>query len=259
MMLQKKSNPWMRGKALYILPVACIVLSAFATPELNEQIESAVETTTENRGKDTKLLEKRQASGTENVEKEVTDLKESDLISTVEVTTEDVMDGGQTTGNDSTKIVLEMCDKMPQYEGGMQNLMQYIGQNMHYPTVAMECGVTGRMIVQFVVNANGSVSEVKVVTNGAKANGEIKADPNQPADAVVTNYTKKDGNTQYLTKAEFNSSKKALAEEAVRVVKSTSGKWTPGEEKGKKGKCKIYYPYNIPSAVKSVTNTPIPQ
>ena len=42
MMLQKKSNPWMRSKALYILPVACIALSAFATPELNEQIESVI-------------------------------------------------------------------------------------------------------------------------------------------------------------------------------------------------------------------------
>ena len=38
MMLQKKSNPWMRTKALYVIIVAGIALSAFATPQLNKQV-----------------------------------------------------------------------------------------------------------------------------------------------------------------------------------------------------------------------------
>ncbi|MBR6198040.1 MAG: M56 family metallopeptidase [Bacteroidaceae bacterium] len=42
MMINKKSNPWMRTKALYIIPVALIALSAFATPEFVAPIEEAV-------------------------------------------------------------------------------------------------------------------------------------------------------------------------------------------------------------------------
>lgn len=38
MMLQKKSNPWMRTKALYIIPVATLALSAFATPEFKTPV-----------------------------------------------------------------------------------------------------------------------------------------------------------------------------------------------------------------------------
>jgi TonB family protein len=42
MMVSKKSNPWMRTKALYIIPVALVALSAFATPEFVAPIEETV-------------------------------------------------------------------------------------------------------------------------------------------------------------------------------------------------------------------------
>ena len=43
MMLRSKSNPWMRTKALYIIPVATIALSVFATPELNNRVDTLAE------------------------------------------------------------------------------------------------------------------------------------------------------------------------------------------------------------------------
>ena len=43
MMIKEKSNPWMRTKALYIIPVAAIALCAFATPELNRQVNKITE------------------------------------------------------------------------------------------------------------------------------------------------------------------------------------------------------------------------
>ena len=42
MMVSKKSNPWMRTKALYIIPMALVALGAFATPEFVAPIEEAV-------------------------------------------------------------------------------------------------------------------------------------------------------------------------------------------------------------------------
>ena len=43
MMNHPKSNPWLRSKVLYILPVTLVVLTAFATPKLNEKVEKVVE------------------------------------------------------------------------------------------------------------------------------------------------------------------------------------------------------------------------
>ena len=42
MMKKSKSNPWMRSKALYVIPVAALALSAFATPKIVAPIEEAV-------------------------------------------------------------------------------------------------------------------------------------------------------------------------------------------------------------------------
>jgi protein TonB len=41
--------------------------------------------------------------------------------------------------------------------------MKYLSQNINYPQVAMENGIQGRVIVQFVVTKNGTVGEVKVI------------------------------------------------------------------------------------------------
>ena len=43
MMNHPKSNPWLRSKVLYILPLTLVVLTAFATPKLNEKVEEIVE------------------------------------------------------------------------------------------------------------------------------------------------------------------------------------------------------------------------
>ena len=62
MMLQKKSNPWMRTKALYLIPVAAVALSAFATPVIN----NAASNLSDNSGKVTTNSANRQTSIAEN-------------------------------------------------------------------------------------------------------------------------------------------------------------------------------------------------
>jgi hypothetical protein len=66
-------------------------------------------------------------------------------------------------------------------------------------------------------------------------------DPN----ITVTSYTKKEGEKQYLSRAEYNTARKALEEEVVRVILTTSGKWQPGEDKGKKVRCSFNVPINF--------------
>lgn len=59
--------------------------------------------------------------------------------------------------------VFTAVEQMPQFPGGEGELMKYISTHIKYPAMAMENGVQGRVVVQFVVTKDGSVGEVKVI------------------------------------------------------------------------------------------------
>lgn len=60
--------------------------------------------------------------------------------------------------------IYESVDQMPEFpNGGMKGLMQYLSKNVKYPAVARERGVQGRVPVQFVINQDGSITDVTVV------------------------------------------------------------------------------------------------
>ena len=58
--------------------------------------------------------------------------------------------------------VFDMVDQMPTFPGGQQELMSYLGKNIKYPTIAQENGTQGRVIIQFVVERDGSITDVRV-------------------------------------------------------------------------------------------------
>ena len=58
--------------------------------------------------------------------------------------------------------VFTAVEQMPQFPGGESALMQYISKNIKYPPVAMENGIQGRVVVQFVVTKTGKIGEVKI-------------------------------------------------------------------------------------------------
>ena len=59
--------------------------------------------------------------------------------------------------------VFDVVEEMPQFPGGQAALMSFLGSNIKYPVVAQENGVQGRVIVGFVVERDGSISDVKVM------------------------------------------------------------------------------------------------
>ncbi|MBA4321542.1 MAG: energy transducer TonB, partial [Odoribacter sp.] len=59
--------------------------------------------------------------------------------------------------------VFVVVEEMPTFPGGDGELMKFINTNIVYPEIAKENGVQGRVILQFLVNTDGSVSDVKVV------------------------------------------------------------------------------------------------
>jgi TonB family protein len=59
--------------------------------------------------------------------------------------------------------IYEIVDEMPQYPGGMKGLMRYITRNLRYPREAQEAGIQGRVVVVFVVDIDGSVTNAQVL------------------------------------------------------------------------------------------------
>jgi TonB family protein len=59
--------------------------------------------------------------------------------------------------------VFQVVEEMPEFPGGMGECMKWLGQNIKYPADAKEKGVQGRVIVQFVVEKDGTIVNAKVV------------------------------------------------------------------------------------------------
>lgn len=65
--------------------------------------------------------------------------------------------------DDPDDHIFKSVDQSPAFPGGEAALMKYLSSHLQYPTMAQENNVQGRVVVQFVVEKNGSVGEVKVV------------------------------------------------------------------------------------------------
>ena len=59
--------------------------------------------------------------------------------------------------------VFDVVEQMPSFPGGPQALMEYLSKNIKYPVIAEENGVQGRVVVTFLVERDGSITDVKVV------------------------------------------------------------------------------------------------
>ena len=124
MMLKEKSSPWARAKYLYILPLAALAVTAFARPEV-----SAV----------------------------------ADEISAVKVIAPAVHDSIQPNVQTAVAAPSSALDQMPEFPGGMEALNTYLRNNIRYPQEAQKAGIQGRVIIQFIVSKDGSITDAEVV------------------------------------------------------------------------------------------------
>ena len=160
MMCKEKSKTWRCAKALYIVPVAAIAALAFTT------VDTANATENETLPKGSEFVANNEKETAENYVQQVPD------------------------GDDK---VYQVCEKAPVFPGGTHAMYKYLADNTKYPDEAKAAGKQGRVMVQFVVRKDGSISDVSVV----KSAGNVSLD-----------------------------------KEAVRVI-STMPKWNPGTQGGK--------------------------
>lgn len=133
MMIKKKSNPWARMKYLYILPLATIAVAAFARPEISNEFD------------------------------EISSAKVSDLASFMKADGEKSLETPPVTSLAPQDSVFQAVEEMPEFPGGMKAMMQFIFSNVKYPAISQENGTQGRVITQFTVGKDGSITDAKVL------------------------------------------------------------------------------------------------
>ncbi len=88
------------------------------------------------------------------------------ISTTTQIGIDDGIDPGMATGSGSgivdapppADVVLEYVDQMPEFIAG--DLLRYLSDHIRYPEAARENGIQGRVLLRFVVNEDGSVSDV---------------------------------------------------------------------------------------------------
>lgn len=110
----------------------------------------------------------------------------------------------ETAADPNTPFLI--AETMPSFEGGDLNTFRtWVNKEVKYPADMLAKGVGGRVVLVFVINTDGSVSDVQIL----------------------------------------QSPDKVFSDEARRVIESSSGKWTPGEQRGKKVRVKYTFPVDF--------------
>ena len=122
--------------------------------------------------------------------------------------------------------IFDIVEEPAQYPGGQAALMQYLAQNIRYPKISAEHGVQGRILVQFVIEKDGSLSNFKVVKDAKPVSNGI---------AVNAQGTTAEGND--IPQEAYG----ALNIEALRVLRGMPN-WTPAKQRGQVVRLKYTLP-----------------
>ena len=127
--------------------------------------------------------------------------------------------------------IFDIVEEPAQYPGGQAALMQYLAQNIRYPKIAAENGVQGRVLVQFVVEKDGSLSNFAVV----KKSGDTITQNAQSG--ITVNALGSATEESKVPQEAFD----ALNAEAVRVLREMP-KWIPAKQRGQEVRMRYTLP-----------------
>ena len=275
MMQKSKSSVWMRSKVLYIIPMATLALSAFAT---SESVSPSGNDIARNEDKVIKISATGQAEGTKKSDSSAifpTDENTVCLVDGTEVSLETAKPlspekieaitvfkkeaaaslgyPGKTVIKIKTKkadgVVLSSFDTpqkvsyvsnpgVPaQFKGGDSAMMQWLRKNVKYPSEAQSQGVMGRVLVELFITETGQITNIRAIAFGKHSSEGGKSLP----ELVVMAYAKeKSADGKELSaqeQQEYKRAVEALLAESVRVI-SAMPAWEPGYvDKEKKQPC----------------------
>ena len=149
------------------------------------------------------------------------------------VITTDRQESGQNSVDDND-MVFDMCEQMPKFvqEGG--DLFKYLSKHLAYPKQAHELGVQGRVIVQFVVEKDGSLSNIRV----------LRPEPtfvDGRSTIQVVKYASGMTDEERALVDKQNEAWQLLGNAAVTLVRNMP-RWQPGMQNGNPVRCKFVIP-----------------
>lgn len=142
-----------------------------------------------------------------------------------------LLQGQEVYDDDDDDPVFEVTEEPAQYPGGQAALMQYLAQNIRYPKISAENGVQGRVLVQFVVEKDGSLSNFAVV----KKSGDTITKNAQSG--ITVNALGSATEESKVPQEAFD----ALNAEAVRVLREMP-KWIPAKQRGQEVRMRYTLP-----------------
>ena len=254
MMQKSKSSVWMRSKVLYIIPMAGLALSAFATSEPTSPSGIA-----EDEDKVIKISSMMQAGGEKGSAALLhdgpdtvyfQDGRQADAESLKSLVAENIASLTVFKNGDASKslgyagktvIVIETKTKLDtlkvnivenpawnaQFKGGEIAMMQWLSRNTRYPKVSQSAGVQARVNVQFYVSETGRIFNVRAVSVGRQEPEEGQT----LEELIVQSYAKEmaaQGKTLSAEESQaYKAAMMALLKEAERVVREMP-EWEPG-------------------------------
>ena len=165
-----------------------------------------------------------------------------------------------TVGNGDAGLVcdgnVQVCDsvnaydtveQVPEFPGGDYELMKWLSMNTRYPKVARDINAQGRIYVDFVVMADGSVTNIngnvsKVTSKYSDVSGN--ADKNVLSEVVAVAMANGEELSDEAKTELHAAAMKALKAEAERVVRAMP-KWKPGMQDGKAVNVRFTLPINF--------------
>ena len=77
--------------------------------------------------------------------------------------------------NDDNPLSVRVVEQIPEFPGGMVELMKWLTKNLRYPSDAQRNKKEGKVVVQFIVNKDGTMSDLKVVKSAQYASLDREA------------------------------------------------------------------------------------
>jgi protein TonB len=119
------------------------------------------------------------------------------------------IDSTKTDTTEEEYIEYFYVEEVPEFPGGMSELMKFIQKNMRYPKIAIKKAIEGRVICQFTVTKDGSIENIIVIRSLHKSLDKeaVRIIKKMPKWTPGKNYKRENIDSKYVIPVKFKLNK----------------------------------------------------
>ena len=230
MMKRPDSSPWLRTKVLYVVPLLLFTVILSATPVMEPLIildgeevnlERAVQIP-EDSIDHINVLQGVCAT-------EIYGERGKGGVTEIATISTRYLPVDTATAEEGHEVFL-IAEEMPEFVGGKTAMQKYIQQHQNYPSEISEYGLQGQFDVSFIVEKDGSISNVTA---------QLKRQDESGADAAIRGF-QRDGKT--YPNAETISHLMHIWQSSAEEIIAQMPRWKPARQRGRTVRCKVTVP-----------------